>query len=248
VRLACPLYEQPQFREAARSGFRPGGLQLTDEMAEECVLSPGERVLDLGCGVGSTATHLAARWGVSAVAMDSSERFLDEARRSGSAVGWILGAADSIPYPDGHFDAVFCECFLSAVEEPARVLTEVRRVLRPGGRLALSDMYYREPGAARGPGDLPVATCLGGATGIELTLALLARTGFAVRTWHDRSDALKTLFASLIMTYGSASAFWAAAGGGEDGRPEWLEAAKPGYFILVAERSPAACEEPDRDR
>ena len=98
-------------------------------------------------------------------------------------------------------------------------------------------MYLREPGSARAPDALPPTTCLRGATGREATLALLARTGFAVRTWRDRSDALKALFASLIMAYGSAAAFWAEAAGrspGDVGPADGasLAAARPGYYLL----------------
>ena len=246
--MNCSLYEQPSFRQAAGAEFRPGGLALTDELAAECGLTPGMSVLDLACGVGSTASHLARDWGAVAAGLDDSPRFIEEADARDPDVTWVVGRADAIPFLDGSFDLVFCECFLSMVDDPAGVLREARRVLRPGGHLALSDMYLREPGSARAPDALPPATCLRGATGREATLALLARTGFAVRTWRDRSDALKALFASLIMAYGSAAAFWAEAAGRppDDVGPAdgaSLAAARPGYYLCVAEALPGAASE-----
>jgi arsenite methyltransferase len=251
--MNCSLYEQPLFRQAAGPEFRPGGLALTDELASECGLEPGAVVLDLACGVGSTASQLARSWGVTMVGLDCSPGFIEEARARDPEVSWTVGQADALPYPDGHFDAVFCECFLSTVDEPAKVLREVRRVLRPGGRLAMSDMYLRQPGAAPSSREIPAATCLRGAAGKEATLALLERTGFAVRTWRDRSDTLKTLIASLIFAYGSAAAFWAAAcgadeGGAHEGDAGRLAAAKPGYYLLVAQSPPDVATESRGDR
>jgi arsenite methyltransferase len=235
--MNCSLYEQPLFRQAAGPEFRPGGLALTDELASECGLEPGAVVLDLACGVGSTASQLARSWGVTMVGLDCSPGFIEEARARDPEVSWVVGRADAIPYANGHFDAVFCECFLSTVDEPAKVLREVRRVLRPGGRLAMSDMYLRQPGAAPSSREIP----------------LLERTGFAVRTWRDRSDTLKTLIASLIFAYGSAAAFWAAAcgadeGGAHEGDAGRLAAAKPGYYLLVAQSPPDVATESRDDR
>ncbi len=181
--MNCSLYEQPLFRLAGGSEFRPGGMALTDELAAECDLAPGMPVLDVACGVGSTASHLAERWAVVMTALDSSPRFIEEARARDANVAWVLGSAEAIPLPDACVDAVFCECFLSAAGDPDQVLHEARRVLRPGGRLAVSDMYLRRPEGAV-TSDAPNATCLRGARGKEATLSLIARTGFAVRTWR----------------------------------------------------------------
>jgi arsenite methyltransferase len=280
------LYAQQSFRQAAGCEFRPGGMDLTRELAAACPLRPGDRVLDLGCGVGATASYLSREHQARVTGLDVSPDFLDEARRSDPTVEWVQGRADSLPFPDGSFDVVFAECFLSAFADGYDVLSEARRVLRPGGRLAVSDMYLREPGAARaaeraaaaaaaalatsraGAAPAPsallapagpaasqalTATCLRGAGGKEETLAALEQAGFYVQLWQDRSDTLKALMASLIMTYGSAAAFWEAAcgcapggsasspaGGCAPGGIEAMRAGRPGYYLLIAEVGSAA--------
>jgi SAM-dependent methyltransferase len=183
--------------------------------------------------------------------LDASPEFLAEARGRDEDVEWVLGTADATPFADAWFDVVFAECFLSGCADRAAVLREVRRVLRPGGRLALSDMYLREPAAAplisSIQNEAPVATCLRGAQGKDATLAASEDHGFRVTVWEDRSEALKGLMASLIMAYGSAAAFWEAAagegggvgaadaGGSAAGYGAALSAARPGYYLLVAE-------------
>jgi arsenite methyltransferase len=222
------LYEQTLFREAAGAEFRPGGLTLTEELAAAARLSPGDRVLDLGCGVGSTASHLEP------LVFDPSPGFLAEAGSRDPAVEWVLGHAAALPFAAAHFDAVFAECFLSAQPDRDAVLREVHRVLRPGGRLAVSDTYLRDPAALAEGNPAPPCSCLSGATGKDETLAFLERAGFSVELWLDRSDALKALMASLVFAYGSAASFWKAANGGLDVNMSALSAARPGYYLLVA--------------
>jgi SAM-dependent methyltransferase len=236
--MDCDLYRQDEFRQAAGAEFRPGGLALTEELALACDLQPGHRVLDVACGLGSTASYLTCRWGVQTWGLDAHADFLEEARRRDWEVDWVLGDAKAIPFLDGYFDAVFAECFLSAADDPVGILREIRRVLRPGGRLAMSDVYLRNPGARIS--FAPPATCLAGSCDKETTIRLITEAGLDLVLWEDRSDALKVFMAELIFAYGSASDFWRAAGAAEraTGREEFLDqlfVARPGYFTLVAE-------------
>lgn len=252
--MNCTLYQQAAFRRASGAEFRPGGLTLSEELAQACDLRPGERVLDLGCGVGSTASYLSRRWELQVTGLDASPEFVAEARSRDRQVDWAVGRAEAVPFPDGHFDAVFAECFLSGLDDPVPALREVKRVLRPGGRLAVSDMYLREPSAASPLVQAPAATYLCGALGKDATLELIQESGFRLDLWRDCSGTLKGLMAALIMEYGSAAAFWeAATAAGEGDRcaparaareltePEGAPAshdswpaARPGYYLLVA--------------
>ncbi len=199
------LYEQPRFRIASGAELRPGGLDLTAELAFACALEAGQRVLDVGCGVGATASFLTRTCGVTAVGLDGSAASIAEAGARDQQVTWVLGRAEDIGYPDGYFDACFCECLLSALDDPALVLREVRRILRPNGVLGVTDLYLRAPEEGAPLGAIATANCLRGASGQEVTIALFESAGFEICVWQDRSETLKRLMASLIFAYGSAA-------------------------------------------
>ncbi|MCK7626849.1 methyltransferase domain-containing protein [Streptomyces sp. RS10V-4] len=105
---------------------------------------PGSRVLEAGCGVGAQTVHLVASSpGARIVAVDRAADSLAQARgrlnaqvpHAGDAVRWQCADLRRLPFSDASFDHVFVCFVLEHLAEPARVLAELRRVLRPGGTL-----------------------------------------------------------------------------------------------------------------
>jgi SAM-dependent methyltransferase len=149
-------------------------------------LQPGEVVLDLGSGAGLDVL-LAARQVGSAgrvYGLDMTEEMLALARehqlRSGvTNVEFIKGEMENIPLPDNHVDVVISNCVINLAADKSRVLREVFRVLRPGGRLAVSDMMWRRevPPVLRQNVELWVS-CVAGAPGEEEYRRLLEEAGF----------------------------------------------------------------------
>jgi ubiquinone/menaquinone biosynthesis C-methylase UbiE len=107
-------------------------------------IEPGERVLDVACGTGIVARHAAARAGArgKVVGLDLNPDMLRVAARmtagSTPSIEWREGNAAELPFPDGAFDVAFCEQAFQFFSDPVTVLREIRRVLAPDGRLALS--------------------------------------------------------------------------------------------------------------
>jgi SAM-dependent methyltransferase len=103
---------------------------------------PGEAVLDVGCGTGVVAVT-AARRGAHVIGLDLTPALLDEARRNAGLAGcshlrFDEGDAEQLPYPDASFDLVLSQFGHMFAPRPAVAIAEMRRVLRPGGRIALA--------------------------------------------------------------------------------------------------------------
>ncbi|HLX43580.1 MAG TPA: methyltransferase domain-containing protein [Bryobacteraceae bacterium] len=111
-------------------------------------LQPGANVLDIGCGMGADAFDLAARVGPGGhvTGVDFSESLIAEADRRGAGrnlpVTFEVGDAQALRFPDSFFDAVRTERMLMHVPDPDKALSEMARVLRPGGRMAVHDFDW----------------------------------------------------------------------------------------------------------
>jgi demethylmenaquinone methyltransferase / 2-methoxy-6-polyprenyl-1,4-benzoquinol methylase len=108
-------------------------------IAAEAAVRPGDRVLDACCGTGDLALAAHAVGG-RVTGLDFSERMLDRAVRKSEEVEWMRGDALELPFDDGSFDAVTVGFGVRNLEDLGNGLGEFRRVLRPGGRLAVLEI------------------------------------------------------------------------------------------------------------
>jgi demethylmenaquinone methyltransferase / 2-methoxy-6-polyprenyl-1,4-benzoquinol methylase len=105
----------------------------------QAVVSPGDRVLDACCGTGDLAlANMKA--GSRVTGLDFSEQMLERARAKSSAVEWVQGDALALPFADGSFDAATVGFGVRNLDDLESGLRELRRVLRPGGRVGILEI------------------------------------------------------------------------------------------------------------
>jgi demethylmenaquinone methyltransferase/2-methoxy-6-polyprenyl-1,4-benzoquinol methylase len=103
------------------------------------VVRPGDRVLDACCGTGDLAVA-ARKAGADVVGLDFSEPMLERARRKSGEIEWVHGDVLALPFGDASFDAATVGFGIRNVADLEGSLRELRRVLRPGGRLGILEI------------------------------------------------------------------------------------------------------------
>ena len=234
--------------------YHPGGLTLTRRLAGLLGVRRDEHVLDLACGRGSTALLLAEEFGarVSGLDLSAANVALAQGRltTAGKAdrVSFALADAEQLPHPDATFDAVVIECALCTFTDQARAVTEIMRVLRPGGRLGLTDVVA-EPDQL--PSELTSVAariaCVAGALPVRGYCDLLETAGMQVRRIERHDLALLRMLdqidARLALARLTARTQAAQLGLNLDRAGPVLTAARAaavagtiGYGLLIAEK------------
>jgi len=147
-------------------------------------LRPGETVVDLGCGGGLDVFLAADKVGPTgkAIGIDMTPEMLELARRNAAGranVEFHQATIDNLPLPDASVDCVISNCVINLAPDKRAVFREIARVLKPGGRLAVSDIALKQPLPPEIGNDLMAYVgCIAGAIEIRDYQEGLAAAGF----------------------------------------------------------------------
>jgi SAM-dependent methyltransferase len=231
----CALLGSGMARTSDGVPLRPGGLALTEELLDMADFRPGSLVIDIGCGQGSGVSALYRR-GLHAVGMDAAAAPIALAVRRCAEAAFVVASGHALPLCSASVDGVLAECSLSVMGRHRHILAEWRRVLRVGGRVAISDIYARwqksDPETS--------AADLSALADWSSIACDVIDAGFRILRFDDRSDVLRLWAARYIFEYGSLDALWS------DGCGFGTEAVRRllvGYYVMIAEKTDDVREE-----
>jgi SAM-dependent methyltransferase len=204
--------------------LHPGGLGLTARAVEGCAFAPGARILDVGCGRGTTVHYLRSL-GLEAIGLELAAK-LPEATSAGPPIPLLGGDGVHLPVASASLDGVFLECSLSLMPDLDGALAECARVLAPGGRLVVSDLYARSPATAPEP-----PGCGPRFVTMDRLFAALGKRSFRLDTWQDCSADLVAFVARRLLDAADETTLCDELARGRRVRA--------GYFLLLATRLPS---------
>jgi ubiquinone/menaquinone biosynthesis C-methylase UbiE len=187
IKACCAdLYQHDLARILLGDSFHPGGPALTERLGELLDLEPGDRVLDIASGRGTSAVLLATRFGVSMMGVDYGAQNVEAARAAAETAGaadrvnFVQGDAEHLEFASDSFDVVISECAFCTYPDKITAAREMARVVRPGGRLGLADVTRDGTLPPELGGLLGWIACLGDAQPADEYAALFENAGFIV--------------------------------------------------------------------
>lgn len=252
VKSCCAAaYSSTAARFLLGESFHPGGQALTTRLARALRVGPGATVADIASGPGSSALLVARMTGSTVVGLDLAfGNAASAAARAAEAsltrfVRFVCADAEALPLGDSSVDGALCECGLCLFPDKSAAAGEIARVLRPGARLALSDITADR---ARFPANLRSleahVACLADARPLAEIAALLGDAGLVVEAIERHDDVL----GETLERVGARLRMARLVGGGPlgsllDTAEDLLAAAREalaegsiGYGVIVARR------------
>ena len=253
------LYQSDLARLILGETLHPGGLALTNRLGRLMGIQRDDWVVDLASGRGVSAMAVSRAFHCRVAGVEFSRAATAGAAAASLATPvapqafFLQGDAENPPLASSRFDAVLCECSMSIFPDKSRAVQELRRLLRPGGRLGLSDVTV-EPGCLPEEleGNLGQVLCLSGALSVNGYRQLLGDGGLELQHQEDASVEVLKLLEQLESKLGMVMAWGDRPGSGipVSGMPEMealqsapellqrlkalVQEGKLGYWLFVA--------------
>jgi ubiquinone/menaquinone biosynthesis C-methylase UbiE len=232
----CPAARGP-YSLAEVYGTRPNRRAISDHAARVSGLDATCRLLEIGCGNGKTAIALSRDFGCRVDGIDLDESAIEAARQNlvqegpPDRVTFATGDVHRLPYPDATYDQVLCESVFSTVTQKAKAAGEMKRVLKPGGRLVMLDFVLLKPIPQLLQQRVSFIPCLSRTLVTAEYLALFESLGFRQPHVEDHSDEVKKaglwiyyMFGAWQKMFGQMAAIQCCASQEEISAAEMLQA------------------------
>jgi len=196
-------YQSEWARLLLGDSFHPGGTALTQYLGAALHLGPDQRVLDVAAGQGTSAIHLAQRFGCTALGIEYSRVAVERATQAAQIAGvahlvtFEQGDAEHLPVPTASFDVVVCECAFCTFPNKAMAASEFVRVLSPGGRVGLSDLTRKGAIPAELQGLLAWIACIADAQPLENYVRYLTDVGLTIQLIEEHDEALTDMLRDI---------------------------------------------------
>lgn len=204
IKQCCSnVYGSDAARFLLGDSFHPGGVELTGRLATLLKLTPQSVVLDVASGKGTSALYLAETIGCRVVGIDLSEENVAQAANEASSRGldsrtvFQCADAERLPFDGAAFDAIVCECAFCTFPDKQRAAAEFERVLKPGGRVGISDLTRTPEPLPELEGLLAWVACIGDAQPLESYARWLSRSGLDVQTTEAHDHCLAQMVDSV---------------------------------------------------
>jgi SAM-dependent methyltransferase len=184
--------------------FHIGGREVTRELAHLADLQADTSVLDLGCGIGGAARTLASEFGCEVTGIDLVEEYYRTAQILSTRVGqddkttFQHGDATDVPFADDTFDVVWLQHMAMNIDDKPRLFNEVRRVLRPTGRLALYEICAGSVNPPHFPVPWAGDSSINSLVQPQQLRQLLRDAGFNEVEWRDVTPASLEWFQKVL--------------------------------------------------
>lgn len=197
VKHCCAkLYENDLATLLLGESFHPGGLKLTERLGSLLQLTDKSCVLDVASGTGASALFIAKRFGCRVIGIDLGRQNILRATQAAAAQGlddqvqFQHADAEQTGFQNGSFDAVICECAFCTFPDKDAAAREFARVLRPGGRLGLSDLTRTQELAGPLRSLLAWIACIADAQPVEAYVECLHRARLVPDKVESHHEAL----------------------------------------------------------